>query len=558
LKKEKNLTQVLKIIPLGGLGEIGMNMLVFEYGETMFVIDSGLMFPEDHMLGVDFVIPNMDYIRRNRAKVVAVVLTHGHEDHIGALPYLIREINVPIFGTAFTLGLVRHKLAERELMSSSVLHEIFPDEKLRLGPFELEFIRVGHSVVDGVGIAINTPLGLVVHTGDYKISYGSGGGGTTDVNRFASYGEKGVLALLSDSTNVEKEGYTISDKEIGETLDKIITGSQGRVIVALFASNIARIQLIVDIARDRGKKVVFNGRSIEVSVNIARSLGYLTIPAAAEIGIEQVSDFSDDEIIIITTGSQGEPMSALARMASGTHKQIKAMAGDTVILSSKFIPGNEKAIGRIINSLYRKGADVIYEKISDIHVSGHAFREELKLMIKLTKPEYFIPIHGEYRHLILHARLAKGVGLAGDKILLAENGEIIEFDEAGGRLSGSATTGRILIDGKGVGDVGRSVLKERRILSEEGLVAVTLAFDEETGIIVYGPEIVSRGFVFQTETGHLLEDAQCVILEIVDEIIPEVPDRIDKIRSKIQTALRQYFFFTIGRRPVILPFIMEV
>ena len=549
---------MLKIIPLGGLGEIGMNMLVFEYGETMFVIDSGLMFPEDHMLGVDFVIPNMDYIRRNRDKVVAVVLTHGHEDHIGALPYLIKEINVPIFGTAFTLGLVRHKLAERELMSSSVLHEIFPDEKLRLGPFELEFIRVGHSVVDGVGIAINTPLGLVVHTGDYKISYGSGGGGTTDVNRFASYGEKGVLALLSDSTNVEKEGYTISDKEIGETLDKIITDSQGRIIVALFASNIARIQLIVDIARDRGKKVVFNGRSIEVSVNIARSLGYLTIPAATEIGIEQVSDFSDDEIIIITTGSQGEPMSALARMASGTHKQIKAMAGDTVILSSKFIPGNEKAIGRIINSLYRKGADVIYEKISDIHVSGHAYREELKLMIKLTKPEYFIPIHGEYRHLILHARLAKGVGLAGDKILLAENGEIVEFDETGGRLSGSATTGRILIDGKGVGDVGRSVLKERRILSEEGLVAVTLAFDEETGIIVYGPEIVSRGFVFHTETGHLLEDAQCVILEIVDEIAPEVPDRIDKIRSKIQTALRQYFFFTIGRRPVILPFIMEV
>jgi ribonuclease J len=558
LKKEKNLTKVLKIIPLGGLGEIGMNMLVFEYGETMFVIDSGLMFPEDHMLGVDFVIPNMDYIRRNRNKVVAVVLTHGHEDHIGALPYLIREINVPIFGTAFTLGLVRHKLAERELMSSSVLHEIFPDEKLRLGPFELEFIRVGHSVVDGVGIAINTPLGLVVHTGDYKISYGPGGGGTTDVNRFASYGEKGVLALLSDSTNVEKEGYTISDKEIGETLDKIITDSEGRIIVALFASNIARIQLIVDIARNRDKKVVFNGRSIEASVNIARSLGYLTIPPDAEIGIEEVSDFSDDEIIIITTGSQGEPMSALARMASGTHKQIKAMAGDTVILSSKFIPGNEKAIGRIINSLYRKGADVIYEKISDIHVSGHAFREELKLMIKLTKPEYFIPIHGEYRHLILHARLAKGVGLAADKILLAENGEIVEFDEAGGRLNGSATTGRILIDGKGVGDVGRSVLKERRILSEEGLVAVTLAFDEETGIIVYGPEIVSRGFVFQTESGYLLEDAQCVILEIVDEITPEVPDRIDNIRSKIQTALRQYFFFTIGRRPVILPFIMEV
>lgn len=548
---------MLKIIPLGGLGEIGMNMMVFEYGDTMFVIDSGLMFPEDYMLGVDFVIPNMDYIRRNRTKVVAIVLTHGHEDHIGALPYLIREINVPIFGTAFTLGLVRHKLEERGLISSSVLHEIFPDEQLRLGPFELEFIRVGHSVVDGVGIAINTPHGLVVHTGDYKISYGPGGG-TTDVNRFASYGEKGVLALLSDSTNVEKEGYTISDKEIGETLDKIITDSHGRIIVALFASNIARIQLIVDIARTRDKKVVFNGRSIEVSVNIAKSLGHLTIPADTEIGIEQVSNFPDDEIIIITTGSQGEPMSTLARMASGTHKQIKAKAGDTVILSSKFIPGNEKAIGKIINNLYRKGADVIYEKISDIHVSGHAFREELKLMIKLTKPEYFIPIHGEYRHLILHARLAKEVGIAEDKILLAENGQIIKFDGTGGRLSGSATTGRILIDGKGVGDVGRSVLKERRILSEEGMVAVTLAFDEETGIIMYGPEIVSRGFVFKTETGHLLEDAQCVILEVVDEITPEVPNRVDKIRSKIQTALRQYFFFTIGRRPVILPFIMEV
>ncbi len=532
-------------------------MLVFEYGDTMFVVDAGLMFPEDHMLGVDFVIPNMDYIRQNRAKVVAVVLTHGHEDHIGALPYLIKEVNVPIFGTAFTLGLVRHKLAERDLISSSELQEISPDEKLQLGPFELEFIRVGHSVVDGVGIAINTPQGLVVHTGDYKISYGPGGG-TTDVNRFAGYGEKGVLALLSDSTNVEKEGYTISDREIGETLDKIISGSHGRIIIALFASNIARIQLIVDIARARGKKVVFNGRSIEVSVNIAKSLEHLTIPADTEVTIEQVSEFSDDEIIIITTGSQGEPLSTLARMASGTHKQIKAKVGDTVILSSKFIPGNEKAIGKIINNLYRKGADVIYEKISEIHVSGHAFREELKLMIKLTKPEYFVPIHGEYRHLILHARLAKEVGISEDKILLAENGEIIEFGEIGGRLNGNAATGRILIDGKGVGDVGRSVLKERRILSEEGLVAVTLAFDEETGIIVYGPEIVSRGFVFQTETGHLLEDAQCVILEIVDEITPEVPDRIDKIRSKVKTALRQYFFFTIGRRPVILPFIMEV
>jgi len=548
----------LKIIPLGGLGEIGLNMMVFEYGNTMFVVDSGLMFPEDYMLGVDFVIPNMEYLRQNQTKLAAVVLTHGHEDHIGALPYLIRDIHVPIFGTPFTLGLVRHKLEELELISSSDLHGITLDENLRLGPFEIEFIRVGHSVVDGVGMIIHTPCGILVHTGDYKIGYGAVGGMTTDLNKFARCGEKGVLALLSDSTNVEKEGYTISDKEIGETLDKIIADSRGRVIVALFASNVARIQLIVDIARARGKKIVISGRSIEVSVNIAKSLGHLTIPENMEIDIEQLTDYSDDDTILITTGSQGEPMSALARMASGIHKQIKIRAGDTVILSSKFIPGNERAIGKIINNLYRKGANVIYEKISDIHVSGHAFREELKLMINLTKPEYFIPVHGEYRHLILHSRLAKEEGVAENKILLAENGQIIEFDETGGRLNGTVTTGRVLIDGKGIGDVGRSVLKERRALSEEGMVAVTMAFDEETGIIMYGPEIVSRGFVFETETGHLLEDAQCVILEIVEEVPFDTPDRVDKIRSKIQTALRQYFFFTIGRRPVILPFIMEV
>ncbi len=548
----------LKIIPLGGLGEIGLNMMVFEYGNTMFVVDSGLMFPEDYMLGVDFVIPNMEYLRQNQAKLAAVVLTHGHEDHIGALPYLIRDIQVPIFGTPFTLGLVRHKLEELELISSSDLHGITLDENLRLGPFEIEFIRVGHSVVDGVGLIIHTPCGTLVHTGDYKIGYGAVGGMTTDLNKFARCGEKGVLALLSDSTNVEKEGYTISDKEIGETLDKIIADSRGRVIVALFASNVARIQLIVDIARARGKKIVISGRSIEVSANIAKSLGHLMIPENMEIEIEQLTDYADDDVILITTGSQGEPMSALARMASGIHKLIKIKARDTVILSSKFIPGNERAIGKIINNLYRKGANVIYEKISAIHVSGHAFREELKLMINLTKPEYFIPIHGEYRHLILHSRLAKEVGVAENKILLAENGQIIEFDETGGRLNGTVTTGRVLIDGKGIGDVGRSVLKERRTLSEEGMVAVTMAFDEETGIIMYGPEIVSRGFVFETETGHLLEDAQCVILEIVEEVPFDTPHRVDKIRSKIQTALRQYFFFTIGRRPVILPFIMEV
>ena len=548
----------LKIIPLGGLGEIGLNMMVFEYGDTIFVVDAGLMFPEDYMLGIDYVIPDFNYLKENKSKVSGIVLTHAHEDHIGALPYLLKEINVPVFGTRFTLGIVRHKLEEHGLLSSTSLNEISHRKKLKIGIFELEFIRVSHSVVDGIGIAVKTPYGLIVHTGDFKISHTPVDGVMTDLNKFARCGDEGVLALLSDSTNVEKEGYTISDKEIGETLAKIIIESKGRIIVALFASNVARIQQIVNIAKSKGSKVLINGRSIEVSTNIAKDLGYIHIPKKMEIDIKQIDDFKDDEIIIITTGSQGEPMSALARMSRGIHKQIKIKEGDTVIFSSKFIPGNEKAISNIINNLYRKGADVIYEKISAIHVSGHAFREELKLMINLTKPEHFIPIHGEYRHLILHSRLAEQVGISKNKILLAENGQVIEFDENGGRVLDKIMTGRVLIDGKGVGDVGRSVLKERRMLSRDGFVVVNMVFDEETGIIMHGPEIVSHGFVFEMEKGHLLEDAKCVILEILEETGPDVPDRIDKIRSRIQPALKKYFYFTIGRRPVILPFIIEV
>ena len=549
---------MLKIIPLGGLGEIGLNMMVFEYGGTLFVVDAGLMFPEDYMLGVDFVIPDMGYLRQNESRVAGIVLTHAHEDHIGALPYLLKEVRAPVFATPFTLGLVQKKMEEYELSGPTDLHSILPDETLKLGPFTLEFIRVGHSVVDGVGISIQTPLGRIIHTGDFKIGYGSADGMATDVNKFAKFGEKGVLALLSDSTNVEREGYPITDKEICEALLRIIAGSSGRVIVALFASNVARIQVIMDIAKANGKKIIFDGKSIEASVQIASKLGYLDTSTNAVISIDELTDYDDAEIIIITTGTQGEPMSALARMSAGTHKHLKIKSGDTVVLSSKFIPGNEKAITKIINNLYRKGADVIYEKISDIHVSGHAFREELKLMIKLTQPRYFIPVHGEYRHLILHSRLAAEVGIPKENILLAENGQVVEFDKSGGRLNGRISTGRVLIDGKGVGDVGRSVLKERRVLSEDGLVAVTMAFDEETGVVVYGPDIISRGFVFETESGHLLEDAQCVVLEIVEEVTPEVNNRVAIIRSKIKTALRQYFFFTIGRRPVILPFIMEV
>jgi ribonuclease J len=548
----------LRIIPLGGLGEIGLNMMVFEYGESMFVVDAGLMFPEDYMLGVDYVIPDMTYLKEKRGKISGIILTHAHEDHIGALPYLLRHVDAPVFGTPFTLGLVRHKLDESPIQHTGRLHEVNPGEKLKIGDFELNFIRVSHSVVDGIGLAIQTPLGLIIHTGDFKLSQTPIKGMGTDSKAFEKFGEKGVLALLSDSTNVEKEGETISAVEIGKTLAKITEGSSGRIIIALFASNIARIQQVVNIAKTRERKIIFNGRSIEVSLDIAKQLGYIDIPDGMEIDIRELNMYPDDEIIIVTTGSQGEPMSALARMASGTHRQIKAKDGDTVILSSKFIPGNEKAIANIINRLYKRGANVIYEKISEIHVSGHAFRDELKKMIRMTRPKYFIPIHGEYRHLILHARVAEESAVEKEHILIAENGQIIEFDESGVRIGGDVITGRVLVDGKGIGDVGRSVLKERRVLSEEGLVAVKLAFDEETGIIVYGPEIDSRGFVFETETGHLLEDAICVILEIVEEISPDVANRVNMVRDKVQKALRQYFYFTIGRRPVILPFIIEV
>ena len=549
---------MLKLIPLGGLGEIGLNMMVFEYGSTMLIVDAGLMFPEDYMLGVDIVIPDMSYIRQRANLVSGIILTHAHEDHIGSLPYLLKEVNAPVFGTAFTLGIVRHKLDEHDLLNVTALHEVAPGDTLKIGDFKVEFIKVGHSVVDGVGLGIHTPLGLVVHTGDFKINHAADQSMTTDINRFASLGEQGVLALLSDSTNVEKEGYTISDAEIGKTLERIFHESPGRVIVSLFASNISRIQQIIDISLKRNAKVIFDGRSIEVSVSIAKQLGYLKIPENMEVEVHEAGEYPDSQIVIVTTGSQGEPMSALARMASGFHKYIQVKKEDTIILSSKFIPGNEKAIAKIINNLYKKGANVIYEKIQAIHVSGHAFQEELKLMMALVKPKYFIPIHGEYRHLVLHARLAEQVGIPSKNILLAENGSRVEFNRSGGQVLERIETGRVLVDGKGIDDVGRSVLKQRRLLSEEGIVIVNMAFDEDTGIIVYGPEIVSRGFVFETAAGHLLEDAKCVVLEIVEDFGPDTPNRLERIQSMIQDALKKYFNFAIKRRPVILPFILEV
>ncbi len=548
---------MLRLIPLGGLGEIGLNMMVVECGGDRIVVDAGLMFPEDYMLGVDFAIPDPSYLRGGGGRLLGVLLTHAHEDHIGALPFLLREVSVPVFGTAFTLGMAAQRLAEFDVAPSAGLHRIAPGTPLALGPFRLDFLRVGHSVIDGVALAIGTPEGLIVHTGDFKLSPVAEGGGT-DIDAFARLGERGVLALLSDSTNVEREGSSLPDGRIRETLEGIFRDSPGRIIVALFASNIARIQMIVDLARRAGRKVVISGRNIEASAEVARGLGYLDIPHGAELSLDLVPDWDDRELVVITTGSQGEPMSAIARMAVGSHKQLRVHPGDTVVLSSKFIPGNERAIAKIIDNLYRRGAEVIYEKISEIHASGHAYRDELREMIRLTRPAHFVPIHGEYRHLVLHARLAREAGVAPERILLAEDGQVIEFAGGTGRISGRVPTGRLLVDGKGVGDVGRAVLKERRLLSEEGVVAVTMALDEETGIVTYGPEIVSRGVVFETETGHLLQDAHCVVLELVEEIPPGTPHRVERLRQRIQGALREYFYFTIGRRPVILPFVMEM
>ena len=549
---------MLKIIPLGGLGEIGLNMMVIEYDEVMFIIDAGLMFPEDYMLGVDIVIPAMDYIRENKDKVQAVILTHAHEDHIGALPYLLKEIRLPVYGTAFTLGIVRNKLIEFELNKYIDLNLVNPGETLTIDPFEIEFIRVSHSTADGVGLAIKTPEGLVIHTGDFRISHDADPMKNTDISTFARFGEAGVLALMSDSTNVEAEGYTMSEQEVAKNLEKFIIAAPGRVVVALFASNVFRIQQIIDMAVRDHRKVVFNGRSMDQIIAVATELGYIHCPPNTLVDVKQIGKYRDDEIVIITTGSQGEPMSALVRMASGIHKHINIKKGDTVILSSRYIPGNEKAISSIINKLYRRGADVVYSKIAQIHTSGHAHQEELKLMLNLTKPRYFIPIHGEYRHLVVHARLAEGLGMTRENVLVVEDGKVIAFDETGGRQEGSVHTGRILVDGKGIGDVGRSVLKERRELSEGGLVVVTMIIDEETGVVLYGPELISKGFVFDAATGYLVDDAQCVILEIVEEIEAGREDRIEILRKKLQKALKQYFAFAINRKPLIVPVIIEV
>lgn len=548
---------LLSIIPLGGLEEIGMNMTVMEYGNDMIIIDSGLMFPKEDMLGIDYVIPDFTYIMDNREKLRGILLTHGHEDHTGALPFLLKAVNVPVYGTPLTLGLVKEKLKEHKLDNVELISKM-PRETVNLGVFSVEFIRVTHSIVDGVGFGIKTPVGHIVHTGDFKLDPTPVDGQLMDFHKFSEYGEKGTVLLLSDSTNAEKGGYTFSEKEVRRAFEEVFAEAKGRIIMSTFASNIHRIQQAIDVAVMFGRKVILSGRSIVKNAQIALDLGYLRIPENTWLKLEDMKNLNDSEVVIITTGSQGEPMSVLSRIAIDEHKTIKIKEGDVIILSAKVIPGNENSIGRIINHLFRRGADVIYEKVSEIHVSGHASKEELKLMLNLVKPKYFMPIHGEHRHKVYHARLAEKTGIPKENIFILDNGNVLEVSEDGVNLNGSVTSGRIFVDGKGVGDVEDMVLRDRRRLAHDGIVIVIMAIEKLTGSIVTGPDIISRGFIFEDASQEILNDVRELVYNTVKSLDSEMLADKSIVQAKIRSVLKKYLRNTMERMPMIMPIIYEV
>jgi ribonuclease J len=543
---------------LGGLGEIGLNSLVIETADTLVMVDAGLMFPEDHMLGIDIVIPDFSYLLERRDKATALILTHGHEDHIGAVPFLLKELPLPVVGTAFTLALLKEKLKEHGLLDQSDLREIKPRQTVALGSLTFDFIGVSHSIVDGVGFAVQTPQGVLVHSGDFKVDQTPVIGPATDLNRFAAWGDQGVLALLSDSTNAERPGFTLSERQIGLTLEKLIQEAPGRVIVAVFASHISRLQQIVRLAAKYSRRVLFNGKSMVVNSRLAKELGYLTVEPDLEITVGDLERLPPEQTIIVTTGSQGEPLSALARIALESHKHVHIQKGDLVILSSKFIPGNERAITTVINNLCRLGAEVVYEQVADIHVSGHACQEELKLLLNLTRPRYFIPIHGEMRHLIGHAKLARSLGLPEAQVLVATDGDQVRFEADGVRLLDRVEVGRVFVDGKGVGDVSRIVLRDRRHLSSDGLVIATVAVDPVARKMVTEPDLVTRGFVLEEEQEHLLAQARKVFEEIVAKSLTEPTQDWLEIQAQVGKALRKLFFKALERRPMILPLILTI
>lgn len=554
-------TTEIRLLPFGGLGEIGMNMMAVECDGQFLIIDCGLMFPEAYMFGVDLVLPDISALEQRQAQVTGLILTHGHEDHIGAIPFLWRQLGEPvIYATRLTLGLLSNKLKEFDLDREVELVEIVPRQSFSLGPFDIEPFRVTHSIVDGVGFSINTPAGRIIHTGDFKIDQNPVDGQKTDLPRLAEFGEEGVLLLLADSTNVENEGYTLSERSVGKVLEELIPQCSQRVIVSTFSSNIHRIQQIADAASLAGRKLLVNGRSMVSNIAIARQLGYLRIDEDQFIDLNDMRNLPPDEVLIITTGSQGEPLSALMRIALGDHKQIELEAGDTVILSSKFIPGNEKAISDLINNIYRRGAEVIYEKTSEIHVSGHASREELKLLHNLVNPQYFIPIHGEYRHLVKHRQLAIEVGMQPADSKVVENGQHVRIGPDSFFVGERFETGRVFVDGKGVGDVGVMEIRDRRHLANHGLVILMMAVNQSSGEIVQGPEIFSKGFIPEEneESDQMLAEARQAVCELMTEHSREMISDWEELRVEVRKILRRFFNKRIARRPLILPLILQL
>ena len=547
----------VQIIPLGGLGEIGKNMTAFRYGDDMILIDAGLMFPEDDMLGIDLVIPDISYLIENQDKLKGIFLTHGHEDHIGALPYVMKQIDCPVYGTALTLGILEGRLKENGV-SSENCRIIKPVDKITAGAFKLDFIRVNHSIPDAIAIAINTPIGTIIHTGDFKIDHTPVDGQVTEFNKFAEYGDRGVLALLADSTNAERPVFTPSEKMVGKTFDDEFRYAKNRIIVATFSSNVHRIQQVIDAALKYDRKVAVIGRSMVNVVNIAKELGYLKAPEGEIIDIDETHNYTPDKIVIITTGSQGEPMSALTRMAMNDHKKVDIMPGDTVIISATPIPGNEKLVSRTIDHLYKLGADVIYEKSNGVHVSGHASQEEIKLMHNLVRPKFFIPVHGEFRHLIKHANLAQSLGMPKENIVIAENGSVIELTKNSIGINGKVPAGKVLVDGLGVGDVGNIVLRDRRQLSQDGIMIVVVTIDKENCHVVSGPDIVSRGFVYVREAEGLMDEAKDKVQLALEKCEENGVSEWSAIKSTVRDSLGRFLYERTRRRPMILPIIMEI
>lgn len=549
--------QKLQIIPLGGLGEIGKNMTVVRVDDEILVIDSGLMFPEEDMLGIDLVIPDISYLLENRDKIKAIVLTHGHEDHIGALPYVLKQINVPVYGTRLTLGILEGRLKENGVDSSN-LHSVMQGDIINVGCFSVGFIRVNHSIPDAVGLSIKTPVGMIVHTGDFKLDYTPIDGKMTDFRRFSDLGNKGVLLMMADSTNAERAGHTPSESTVGASFDKAFHNARGRIIVATFSSNVHRIQQVVDTAVRYKRRVAVLGRSMVNVVNISLELGYITCPEGTFIDIDEINNFRSEQVVIVTTGSQGEPMSALTRMSASDHRKVTIVPDDTVIISATPIPGNEKLVSKTIDNLMRLGANVVYGRDKGVHVSGHASQEELKLMHNLVRPKFFIPVHGEYHHLVQHAKLAQSLGMPKDHIFMGENGTVFEFTRDKGTVVGKVTAGMVMVDGLGVGDVGNIVLRDRRQLSQDGILIVVVTMDKASNTVVAGPDIVSRGFVYVRESEALMDEAKARVEQALDRCEDEGVKEWAAIKSNVRDALGRYLFEKTRRRPMILPIIMEI